>query len=524
MGTNVKFGECLKLLLSALDISINRLSKSINVDTSLVNRWVHGRRIPSYNSNYIDIISEYLFNNIQNSFQKQKLNELLLNVCENHYQEDNMKEKIRHVLKESQGYSFECKKSEIKVNRSDLHKRSNNIESIALSGNDKIIFGIENIFSAGSSLLRSALNQPYKKSNIIYITYNDDFNVKTFSCSEFIKWKELLLKALNKGWHIVLLLKITNDITKTMNFIKIVLPHIKTGRLNIYYYKKYESLKPAKETFIISDIGALSCFSTAPDSEISCAFYLESTAAVNIFKDHFNVILETHGKPLMKFYTQNLNSNYRHLLVETEKAIGNRFVFNYDFSMTLLPENLLEKLLLKKKLSHNKILTTMQLYRKHTNAIINNIPTYEYRDIYFADSIEKLICSRQFHICTCSGMESIELEVNEIIDFMYNIIDILNKYDNYHIAFEPRNNDDAYNNYYCMVKERQSVFFEVFDPAANQSEVRLSIEEPTFVKAIEEYFNEIWEHIAPVSKDKVHIITWLQNQINLLKRQQIKQQ
>jgi predicted transcriptional regulator len=43
LKTNMKFVNVLNALLSTLNISANRLSKAINVDSSLVNRRLMGR-------------------------------------------------------------------------------------------------------------------------------------------------------------------------------------------------------------------------------------------------------------------------------------------------------------------------------------------------------------------------------------------------------------------------------------------------------------------------------------------------
>lgn len=548
MLTNVKFGEFLKLLLSALDISINRLSKAINVDSSLVNRWINGKRIPPYNTLYIESISEYLSKNVQNTFQMQHLNELLLNVNEDNESAVDLKEKIKKALKEAQGYSYECKKEETKAitthmkNKEEISKSltnnnfdferensisdepytwnaPNHINSIPLSSNDKIIFGIKNIFTAGISLLETAVSQQCKDNNIIYITYNNDLDIKAFSCNELMLWRDLLLNALNNGWYVIFLLRLNNNINRTIKFMNFVLPLMKTGRFNIYYFKKYGVFATERELYVISGIGALSCFSTNPNSEISCAFYLENKAAVDILKDYFNVLLETYAKPLIKYYSQDINSEYCCYLTEIEEDIGNRLIYNYGFSMLLLPENLYKKLIKRKNIPQCEKLTTLQYYKKQLNAIITNIHNYEYKDIYFADSIKILIKHRQFYLYTYSGVEIIELEVQDIIEFLHNIINLLKTYDNYNIAFISRNADSPIkiDDCYFMVKERHSVFFEVFEPSKNIPKVRLTIEEPMIVNAFNEYFNDIWEQIAPVNKDKGEVIEWLQNQINSFK-------
>jgi hypothetical protein len=126
LKSNFKFGECLSLLLAILDISANRLSKTINVDSSLVNRWVNERRIPAYDSIYIEKISEYFAKNIHNSFQIQRLNELYLKICGNKETAESPKEKIAKMLFEAQGFLLSVKETN--------QRRSKKITSAAAEG------------------------------------------------------------------------------------------------------------------------------------------------------------------------------------------------------------------------------------------------------------------------------------------------------------------------------------------------------------------------------------------------------
>jgi len=547
MITNVKFGECLKLLLSALDISINRLSKAINVDSSLVNRWVNEKRIPSYNSTYIECISEYLSKNIQNSFQIQYFNDLLFNVNEDNESVVDFEEKIKKALKESQGYSFECKKAELRESKTNsknkekaskllssnypfCYVRENNVSdethtwnptnSIPLSSNDKIIMGHENILAASIFLLETAAKQKFENNNTIYITYNNDAEITNNLYNCLIGWRNALLKAIDNGWNVVFLLRLNNNISRIIRFINFVHPLMKTGRFNLSYFKKYGDFVAEREMCVITGIGALSCFSTNPNSQINSAFYFENKTATDILKDYFNVLLSKYSKPLIKYYSQDINFKYCCFLAEMNENIGNQFIYNYGFSMLLLPEKLYKRLMEMRNIPHSEMQTTLQFYKRQLNATIKNIHNYTYKDIYFEDSIKNLINFKQFYLYTYLGVEIIQLEVEEIIELLRNTINLLKTYDNYNIAFISRNADSSLeiDNCYCIVKERQCVFFEAFEPSKLLPEVRLSIEEPMIVKAFEEYFNEIWEHIAPINKDKGDVIAWIQSQINLLER------
>lgn len=533
----MKFGECLNLLLSTLDISMNQLAKAINVDSSLVSRWVSGKRIPGYNTVYIESITEYLSKNIKNSFQEQRLNEIFMNGIKDNDPDENLKEKIRKLLLESQGYSIECKKKEQQEmknksnNKANFSKKQDNIGDddnlimninnlnhfIDLSREDKIIFGTENIFSMGISLLEAAANHKFKDNKMIYITYiHTSFSI---NFNNLIYFRNVLLKCINNGWKIFFLLKLDNDIKRIIKFINFIHPLVITGGLNIYYFDTYGNSDKNRETFVVSGIGALSCFPTELHSEINCGFYLKTKSGVDILKNYLNVLLINHAKPMIKYYSKDMTMEYYSRLTEIENAIGNRFQYKFCFSMFTLTENLFEKLLKKKKLPDDKITSALDFYIKRLKIFLSNLQNYEYHDIYLLDSINDLVKYRKFYFHFNAKVEIMDLEVRDIIEILQNIIYLLETYDNYNIAFIPQiiSGDLKNVDSYCLVKERQAVLFETFNPSKKISKIQLSIKEPMMVKAVYEYFIQVWEQIAPVNRNKMEIITILQNQINILK-------
>lgn len=343
----IKFCECLTSLLSILDISANRLSKAINVDSSLVNRWTNGKRIPGYNSIHIQSIAEYFAKNILNSFHVQHLNELFLSVCGNHEFVGDQKEKISKILLESQGYSLECKRKD-HINKKNLLYNVNELaHSVALSNEDKIIFRTETIFSAAVSLLEIAANQKCGNNNIIYITYNNDLHIANQNLIDC--FRNALLKAINNGWNIILLLRLSNNINRTIELIKFAKPLIRTGKFNPCYINKYDASATGKESITIPEIGVLSCFSTKPNSEVNCAFYLRNKSAIEVFKNYYQALLPNYAQPLIKNYSHENSVNFHHCLTKSEENIGNRFLYKYCFSLLTLPENLYIRLLKKKR-------------------------------------------------------------------------------------------------------------------------------------------------------------------------------
>jgi len=542
LPTYITFGDCLKTMLATLDISINRLSKAINVDSSLVNRWIHGKRIPAYNTCYIENISEYLSKNIRNSFQLQHINELCLNVCKDCDSEDSDKKKIMSALLEAQGYSLERKNDEQKENTGQavseeqisasidtgngIHTcdASDITDSVSLSGNDKIIFGIENIISAGISLLEKVTNleadQKCEGNKTIYITFNNGLDMISNALDELTLWRELLSKALNNGWHMVFLLRLSNDNNWNQRFISYMLPLIKNRRFHLYYFKRYDSNTANREIFVVPGIGALSCFPSMPPSDARCAFYIENKVGVGILKGYFSILQKTCAKSLIKYYSGENNHDYCYRLMESEESIGGRLLFSCFFNALILPEDLFKKLLKRRNLSNNEFAWELDLYKRRSKAFHANIRYYEYKDIYFADSIIDLVKNRRYCFYSYTGVKMIDMEAEDVSELMRNVVTLLETYENYSIAFISRSPDSSIKkeDFSFWVKERQVVFFETHEPEKSLPEVRLSIDEPMVVSAFNEYFKNIWEEIAPVNKEKSEVIAWLKGQINMLNR------
>ena len=59
MKINKTFGECLKELIEIFNLNGSILAKGINVDSSLVYKWLRNERVPSYNSTHIDSIANF---------------------------------------------------------------------------------------------------------------------------------------------------------------------------------------------------------------------------------------------------------------------------------------------------------------------------------------------------------------------------------------------------------------------------------------------------------------------------------
>lgn len=526
------FGKCLKLLLATLNVPMSHLAKAINVDNSLVSRWVHEKRIPSYAASYLDNIAEYLSRKILNTYQIKLLDELYYDLIEHdNVREITNSEKIRALLYNSLNYSIECKKKEktdvantsksrnqISVNASIIDTPQTNIaNSVDLSGNDKLIYGISNIFSAVVDLLEIASRHKRRNNNTIYFTMCNYFDNSFFSENRVLYIRKLLLKVIENGWKVNFLFQLDNNMDRILRFIHFLLPMGGTGNIYIYYFNKYDISMPGKEMYIVSGIGALSCYPAGQSMVINCGFYIRNKSAIDVFTNYINLLIQNNTYSAIKYYPKDMNEEYHRSLSEIIGKPGNQFDYNSDFSMYYLSEKLYRKFLWKTELSQQEKLLSLQYYKKQWGGIIANLENHKYNSICFSESLELLMNDQILCLYTYSGVEKVKLGVQDMIEYLKHVIHFIMTYDNFHVAviFQDtnlvKNNGSSY-----IIKERRAVYFDSFGSFESTSEVRLSIEEPMTVKAFTEYFNMIWDKISPVNKDKDEIVTWLQSYITIL--------
>ncbi|MCB2306005.1 hypothetical protein LGL08_05545 [Clostridium estertheticum] len=505
MITKIKFGECLQLLLSSLDMSNNRLAKGINVDSSLISRWLHEQRIPSYNGNYIESITNFLYKNILNSIQVQRLNDALNIVCGNDYIRISMKNKIMKALLEAQGRSLEGKKIRT-IKKIDVSDKDNN----------NIIIGRKNVLAAILALIETVGKEKCKDNNVIYLSSDNNLDLIKIQ-EDFIGWKEAILKALINGWTVKFLFKLNQNIKEIMNLILFTIPLLETGRFLLYYYKTYDVASQGREVAIIPGEGAFSCFSTGLNSEIDCAFYTNNQVGIDILCKNFNIILLPLSKSLIKYYDLDESVSYNNSLDESDNTAGNRFLFKNNLSLLLIPNILLKKLLDKLSFTNYQLIKILELHQRRVNSFLLNIKQYEYFDIYPLISIQNIIKNKEFSFYCFNVVNTINFDIEDIIIIIQNILNLLKTYDNYKFSFV---NETLYKNKgnsvsSFIIKERYSVHIE-------SSKHAIIIQEPMVVNAFEGYFKDIWEQISPIDKDKEEVIKWLAHQVDTLKAQLIK--
>ena len=526
--TNMTFGECLRSLLSILDISMNRLSKAINVDNSLINRWIHEKRIPAYNTAYIENIAEYLSRSFHNSTQIKSLDALLYKVCDNNPSTVSIKDKIKIILSECQGYSIECRKKENKKNSnlSTNQELSHNslyctdiiLEKVlSLSSDDKIFFGNISALSSCIQLLKSATSSKNSGNNTIYITYYGYLKVQSSDEARLMaEMKTQLLIASEKNIEICFLLKLDSNIDRIISFIKFISPVFMTKKLKIYYYIRYDIIDSEREMCIVPGLGALSCFPCSENSYEKSGFLLRNSHAVNIFHEYIKTHIKSSSRPLIEYYPDDKQTEYYSSLFKSQEYMGNSFLCRTAQHPLMMTPALYKNILERKNLSPKDISFSMETFEIRLNEFKKGMCYCEYYDVCSVKTITDLIRYRKFPALINGIIEIVSLSKDEVLEIMENIIDIINSFKNYKLSLVRNIDFLMQDNCYIFINEKCALHCEMYFISDTAHKTKMFINEPIFVSAAEKYFMEKYEQIAPINKDRHEIIKFMKKQMKLL--------
>lgn len=549
------FSESLAAILNALDLKCSKLAKEINVDPSLVYKWLRGERVPSYDTPYVELISNYIANKINNNFQMEAITDLLGKYGIEMSETGNMylQNKIRMLLHNAQGYSIKLQKKSKTSKKNDLDNASsiasylknidtkkytkrNTCESNVINhdsdingdlfcgyDNIQIIKGRKEVIHSAIKLIRQAHRQPHSDDDKILITFNSEMDI-LFEDKELThKWIHALYDVLNYGWNIIYQIRLDNNMKRTIKIIEGLQALLSRGNLAVYYHKINDDNLILNELCIVPHTGALFCFSSKVGQQVDSAFWYHEKESIDTLTAYFFQHL-TFAKPLLKSYPSQKTIEFQQSFAEAEEAPGDKYVFKNGLSMITIPLNLYEKYLKLGNSTNHEISYRKFLHEKRLKSFEAQVKHYEYKDICFIESLEMLVKSKKYSYDEYYILENRIPNNEDIVCHLENLIYMLRKYDNYEIAFVSKKDFNDISNIYWVVKENFCVLIETFNKgkmALNNnsfsSEMNFIVTEKSIVNAFRAYFLKIWSDIPDENKNKRNSIDLLQSLIELCK-------
>lgn len=534
MSYRKSFGDCLNEILILRGWSASKLGREIYVDSSYVQKWVRGERVPSLQSDYIDKISNALSFGL-NDKGRSLLSASLNDECRYRgVDADNnmpLPEIIAALLKTTQIISLSphTVKRDIKTRRKEkdilnvLHLLTNKSEPGGENTDRSSVLyefsiipayleGREQILKAALSILNvAALDAEAGGGGELFITFQSQTNCFDGYASLYILWADLVAEILKKGWNIYYLYRLDRNVHRTLKLVGEIVDLARySNQFYPVYFSKYGTVSPPSELFIAKNVGALMCFSAGRDAYIDRAFFYRRKDAVQALYDYAaSMCCETDSllKPLPS------ENDFHEFITSKDRKPGDFYSICPDLYMLTIPLNLWEKYL-KRSLKNNKdIELHMGRIKERINIFHEDVKRYKVRLICPLRALEHMAGECGYlHFNRYQAPEA-----DDILEHLNNILNLLKTYNNFEIAFIGENQLGSFPDSILEVKSRSSVVISTKNPEDSHKNVCFAITEETIAEAFHDYFLGLWERIVPVNRDKECIIRRIQEYIRHLR-------
>lgn len=533
MNNELEFSLCLKQLLDILGISGTRLAKAINVDPSLVSKWRNGRRVISPSSNHLNQISNYIFKNVTNTYQEKAI----WNISDEYnipieieascslkkyvhailsttnqasiIKHQNNKERVSQVKVDAKNTLDD--KYQINENTISSYKNTN-CNSISSKKFD-LVLGPRNILNESIGLLKSALDKPCPTNEPILITFFSES--KSFSDFEdiYLEYCKVLMQVMEKGWNIKFLIRLNGNINRNLMIINEIKMLAMSGRFCPYYIKKYNFWDIPRDYIVVPTVGTLSSIGSQDINKLDSAFLTRDKQTTQILKNHINQLLKL-SSPILNTSPNIKDLDLLSKIAVLEEYNGDRYSFEPCLSIFSIPLDLYEKYLYlnKNEMYNEKFKKRICCHKRRMETFIRQIKYYNYYDICSKKAIEALVKNYKYSY--------IRAKPSDILIYLKNTIHMLEKYENYHIALLNDNEIENDFNISWLIKDSYNVVIynhnQLKEDSPYHKRIGFTISEPTLVNTFKHHFQNMWEEMAPICKDKKSVIFWLKNQIKSL--------
>jgi len=532
VNQNLKFGKCLNLVLSTLDINYSKLARAINVDSSLVSRWANDIRIPPYDSNHIDNIVAYISDIVENdSYRLGKLQNLLLVIggdkCDKN---ETLKKRLMNLFICSQQFSIEQnKKTKILLSNGGNNSSKNDycksklmemglrdeIKTKSLSSKDRVINGGENAIEEILDKLDKASKLDGWLSEPILFNLGGSIDGILNSKEIVKKFKNILKKLLDNSWQIVFNVFLYEDNVRTIKVLNFVRELINYRNFSMYYFRGNSPSDPVTEMVILPKISAFIYFRNDPFAQIDTSFYFESNSTIEMFvKSYYELII--YSVPLITARLNNKNK-YDEIYFGNEFKFGDRFMYGEMINDLNISMNTYEKFLYDLEYTCEEFNYRLSGHEKKLKMFEYQIKYYNYKDIYIKEDVEKFLMDMAFQDKPFFKNSTLKPNKNYIVEYLNNTIFNLKNYDNYKIGLIDDKPEENYQDYKFLIKGRNFLMIDTnnrYDDFSSELASDFLIDEPMIVQAHKDYFNNLWDKLPSNNKNKKNVIEWIQSQID----------
>lgn len=504
-GLNGDFAEVLATLIQAHDSSARALAVALDLDVSLVYKWLRRERTPALISGHPEAIAQFL--NLDASERAA-----LRAAQERSLAQGSRKTSVpRRVMALIGNIVTREAKADAAATTSDGDRRTP-----ALPPDQPVLHTREDVQLAVLNVIGGAL-APDACGDTMLCTFQGE-GLGPFDGDLSARWQEAMQRALRNRWRIEHIWRLNRDLQRSVSLVDSTLDLLGAGEYHPLYIDAAETLSPPYDLIIRPD-RALVMLATQNTTSVDAAIVTHDQEQIRLWRDHYQQLRALARPPLQRFLPKQSTAAGA-VLTKTEEQFPGRVFVKYGLSLITEPASWCNPSSHWARLIQQQgfdVPRFLEYRSRRLAAFQRHVRTAIYRDICPEQAVE-LMVETGVYLANGQREPLVEVPPEARREHLLNVIRLLREQENYHLALVP---DDAL----ARVRISPDTFWEVLggtqamlntptqDARRRAAAMDVVITEPQIAAAFQFYFDSLWERIPPLNRDRRYVIWWLERQL-----------
>jgi transcriptional regulator with XRE-family HTH domain len=501
------FGECLTELCEKHGWSAEQLAKAMDVDRSLIYRWRRNERAPKLDSPYLAQIAALLeLSPEEETFLEDARLRTLREFGEIRQRADG--ERGKDAVERFLGYAT----------RQPLHItpppriHSEPPAAGAVQGRGEAI-------DAAIQLLDATPDAPAEGGEIISVLSQEYLAQDASGNDRLRRWQRAVRGAMQRGWTVRALWWLDRDSQHSIQLVERLLDLVGTGRYFPQYFRRHGHPRLPYDAFVVPGVGAFMSFCAQTPDAPDSALILRDTGQVEVLHQHL-LLLASTTEPLVRTYLPDDTVDRWKALLRWEERMRGRLLMRGDLAFNTEPESwarVESAWARSRRASPEDVRQIVELRRQRVALFREHVAYYDYWDICPMRAVRHRL-ELGTPLRDTEPLSTFWLSPAERVEHIRHLITLLRTYERYQLALL----DEEEERQLGVREETQwaatgageaMVTVRALNAEGKPHDLDLLITEPTFAPAFRQHYLELWERIKPEHRDREHVITWLEWQI-----------
>jgi hypothetical protein len=371
------------------------------------------------------------------------------------------------------------------------------------------------------ALVNAAPHVTANLPNEIYVTFqgkNDIFDLFPLMRGE---WRRTLERAMRRGWHVIHLIRQTDDLEHAMTVAEDMTQLLRGPRgayLPLFTPPMTTTSAKLREFVAVPGVGMLE-LKVAKEPHIDA---LIRYGPGEQFDRHYALLRRTReaSKPVVMTYPP-LSVEFSRAIHEAEAAEGDRYLVMNGLSELTIPLSIhrerADKILAQRvsQTVREKVRELLAIRTKRQAVFEQQIQRWHYRDICPMQAIRRYLRTGFYSPDDVFGaLGAPPLTPEQRVHHLTGLIQRLEMYPNYELGLVDEVLDASIYQTFWLIKVGGEVLLECQSRNAGaREEIDLAVKEPHIIDAFRERHLRLWAQLVPAHRDKEQVIAWLRAQM-----------